>query len=95
MLDKNNTVNIHQKNLHALATEIFKAKLNILPEISKELLSFNVRNYDLRSQLPLKQIKQILRTLAAKASAYWHQRYRTWFQTVSKLKGHWKSLKIG
>ena len=30
-LDKNKTVSMHQKNLQVLATEIFKAKLNISP----------------------------------------------------------------
>ena len=50
-------MSIHQKNLQVLATEIFKVKLNILPEILKELLSFNVRNYNLRSQSTLKRIK--------------------------------------
>ena len=57
LLDKNKTVSIHQKNLQVLATEIFKAKLNISPEILKELFSFNVRNYNLRSQSTLKRIK--------------------------------------
>ena len=50
-------MSIHQKNLQVLATEIFKAKLNISPEISKELFSFNVRNYNFRSQSTLKRIK--------------------------------------
>ena len=45
------------KNLQVLATEIFKATLNISPEILKELFSFNVRNYNLRSQSTLKRIK--------------------------------------
>ena len=49
LLDKNKTVRIHQKNLQGLATEIFKTKLNISPEMLKELFSFNVRNYNLRS----------------------------------------------
>ena len=57
LLEKNKTVSIHQKNLQVLATEIFKAKLNISPEILKELFSFNVRNYNLRSQSTLKRIK--------------------------------------
>ena len=43
LLNKNKTVSIHQKNVQVLATEICKAKLNISPEISKELFSFNVR----------------------------------------------------
>ena len=56
LLDKNKTVSIHQKNLQALATEIFKAELNISTEIVKELFSVNVRNYDLRNQSTPKQI---------------------------------------
>ena len=57
LLDKNKTVSIHQKNLQVLATEIFKVKLNISPEILKDLFTFNVRNYNLRSQSKLKRIK--------------------------------------
>ena len=49
LLDKNKTVSIHQKNLQVPATKIFKKKLNILPEILKELFSFNVRNCNFRS----------------------------------------------
>ena len=33
LLNKSKTVTIHQKNLQVLATEIFKAKLNISLEI--------------------------------------------------------------
>ena len=95
LLEKNKTVSIHQKNLQVLATEIFKTKLNISPEILKERFSFNVRNYNLRSQSTLKRIKQILCTLAAKASPHWHRKYATWFQTVSKTKIHQKGLKVG
>ena len=51
LLNKNKTVSIYQKNLQVLATEIFKAKLNISPEISKELFSFNVRNYNFSESL--------------------------------------------
>ena len=57
LLDKNKTVSIHQKNLQVLATEIFKVKLNISPEILKDLFTFNVRNYNLRNQSKLKRIK--------------------------------------
>ena len=50
-------MSFHQKNLPVLAAEILKAKLNISPEIFKELFSFNVTNYNLKSQLTLKRIK--------------------------------------
>ena len=35
LLDKKKTVSIHQKILQVLATELFQAKLNILPKILK------------------------------------------------------------
>ena len=57
LLDKNKTATIHQKNLQVLATEIFKVKLNISQVMLKELFSFNIRNYNLRSQLTMKRIK--------------------------------------
>ena len=42
LLDKNKTVSINRKNLQALATKIFKAKLDISPEIlKKKLFSFH------------------------------------------------------
>ena len=46
-------MNIRQDNLQALATQVFKAKLNISLEILK-LLYFNVRNYYVRDQSTLK-----------------------------------------
>ena len=58
LLDKNKTVSIHRKNMQALTMEILKAKLNISPEIIKELFSFHVRNDDLKSQSTLKRIKK-------------------------------------
>ena len=57
LLDENKTVSIHQKNVQVLATEMFKVKLNISPEVLKESFSFNVRNYNLKSQSTLKRIK--------------------------------------
>ena len=43
-------MSIHQKNFQVLATEIFTGKLNISPEMLKELFPFNARNYNLRRQ---------------------------------------------
>ena len=36
LLQKDNSVTIHQRNLPVLATEFFKAKNNLAPEIMKE-----------------------------------------------------------
>ena len=57
LLDKSKTVSIHQKNLQVIATKIFREKPNLSPEILKELFSFNVRNYNFRSQSTLKRIR--------------------------------------
>ena len=68
LLDENKIASIHQKNLQVLATEIFKAKLNISPEILKfffflirdspfQIPAFNIRNYILTSQSSMKRIK--------------------------------------
>ena len=37
LLQKDNYATIHQRNLLALATEIFKAKYDLLPEIIREI----------------------------------------------------------
>ena len=58
LLDINKTASTHQKDLQLLATEIFKEKLNITPEILKQLFSFNIRNYNLTSQSTLKLKKK-------------------------------------
>ena len=69
-------MSIHQKHLQVLATEILKAKLNISPEILKELYSFNVRNYNLTSQLTLKRTKNYVQfgneSLSSLAPKIWN-----------------------
>ena len=47
LLKKDNSVSIHHRNIQALATEIFKVKNNIAPEIIKELFSPKMSPYDL------------------------------------------------
>ena len=37
LLKKDNSVSIHHRNIKALATEMFKVKNNVAPEIMKEL----------------------------------------------------------
>ena len=49
-------MNIRQDNLQGLATQVFKAKLNISLEILK-LLYFSVRNYYVRGQSTLNVYK--------------------------------------
>ena len=49
LLKKDNSVSIHHRNIQALATEMFKVKNNIAPEIMKELFSPKISHYDLRN----------------------------------------------
>ena len=46
---KDNSVSIHHRNIKALATEMFKVKNNIAPEIMKELFAPKISSYDLRN----------------------------------------------
>ena len=39
LLKKDNSVSIHHRNIQALATEMFKVKNNIAPEIMKEIFA--------------------------------------------------------
>ena len=47
LLKKDNSVSIHHRNIQALATEMFKVKNNIAPEIMKELFAPKMSSYDL------------------------------------------------
>ena len=49
LLKKDNSVSIHHRNIQALATEMFKVKNNIAPEIMKELFAPKMSPYDLRN----------------------------------------------
>ena len=51
LLQKDNSVTIHQRNLQVLATEIFKAKNDLSPEIMKEVFELKepIPSYSLRS----------------------------------------------
>ena len=53
LLKKDNSVTVHQKNLQVLATEIFKTKNGLNPEIMQEVFKFNEHNYGFRSATEL------------------------------------------
>ena len=49
LLKKDNSVSIHHRNIKALATEMFKVKNNIAPEIMKKLFAPKMSCYDLHN----------------------------------------------
>ena len=49
LLKLDNSVTIHQRNLQILATEIFKVKNSLAPEIATEVFEIKEPNYNLRS----------------------------------------------
>ena len=49
LLKKDNSVSIHHRKIQALATEMFKVKNNIAPEIMKGLFAPKMSSYDLRN----------------------------------------------
>ena len=51
LLEKDNSCKIHDRNLQKLVTEIFKAKMNLVPEIMKEVFEIVERRYALRNEL--------------------------------------------
>ena len=57
LLEKNKTVSICQRNSQTLATEIYKAKNKIIPEIVNSLFEFTNKNYNLRNASIFKRNK--------------------------------------
>ena len=49
LLVKDKSVSVHQKNLQLLATEIFKSKTGVLPELMNGIFHFVEIPYNLRS----------------------------------------------
>ena len=48
LLDLDNSVTVHQKNLHVLVTEICKVKNGIAPEVMKDIFKIQNPSYNLR-----------------------------------------------
>ena len=41
LLQKDNAVNVHQRNLQVLATEVYKVKMGLTPQLVKEHFPLN------------------------------------------------------
>ena len=50
LLEKDDSVTIHHKNIQALAIEIYKTMNDLNPVFTKEIFSLKPHNYPLRSQ---------------------------------------------
>ena len=50
LLELDNSVTIHQRNLQVLATEIFKVKKNLSPEIMRHIFNIQKPHYNFRSE---------------------------------------------
>ena len=50
LLEKDNSVTVHQKNTQVLVTEIFKVKNNLGPDIMKDVFELKEPPYKLRSE---------------------------------------------
>ena len=55
LLKKDNSVSIHHRSIQALATEMFKVKNNIAPEIMKELFAPKMNPHDIHYNNSLKR----------------------------------------
>ena len=55
LLKKDNSVSIHHRNIQALATEMFKVKNNIAPEIMKEIFAPKINPYGYRNNKSFKR----------------------------------------
>ena len=53
-LEKDNSLRIHDRNLQKLVTEIFEVKMNLGPEIMKEVLEIVEGSHALRNEFKLK-----------------------------------------
>ena len=50
LLDKDNTVTIHHRNLQKLATEMYKMQNNLSPKFMKEIFHKQILSYSLRTE---------------------------------------------
>ena len=54
LLNKENSVTIHQRNLQRLAITMYKINNNLSPKITQNLFTNNTQNYNLRSNTQFK-----------------------------------------
>ena len=77
LLERNNSVSLHQKNLQLLLVEIFKTKENLNPSFMKDIFVERTENYNLRSgntlQLPkVRTTTYGIESVSFLGSLLWH-----------------------
>ena len=58
LLEKDKSVTIHHRNIHVLATEMYKAKNGLSPPIIRNIFPINDRSYSLRNTNYFKRRKK-------------------------------------
>ena len=61
LLRRDNTVTVHQRNLQVLATELYKVKMGLAPQLVKEIFPLSTQAYNLRStyEFKLENVKTV------------------------------------
>ena len=101
ILDLDNSVTLHQKNLQDLVTEIYKVKHGIAPEIMKDIFELQNPSYNLRSscnQFRRENIKTVhygLQSVRYLGSNIWelmpgNNKYSNYISKFKKLIKLWK-----
>ena len=91
LLEKNNSCKIHDRNLQKLITKIFKVKMNLAPEVTKEVFEIAECLYALKNELKIKSKKIHSVTYGIETVSFVGA--RVWNSLPSDFK-KWKSLEL-
>ena len=86
LLKKVKSVSIHQRNLQTLATEIYKARNDLGPEIMKDVFQFVQKPYNLRNDSTLQ--RQRNRTVYFRTEIISSLAPKIWEIARSKMQSH-------
>ena len=77
LLNKDNSVSIHYRNLQALATEMFKSHRGLLPDILREIFAPKISLHNLRrnNTFERRQVKFTLFTMALNRYLFYAQKF--------------------
>ena len=84
LLEKDNSVTIHHRNLRKLAAEMYKLKNNLSPKFLKSIISESNNPYDLRSENPFQTNN--IRTVCYGTETISFRGPKTWALLPSEIK---------